>query len=83
MGWTAQSSTYDAILLSGSVPAVPDEILKQLKVGGRLIAIIGDAPIMSACLITRRTADAWDTQKLFEANITPLRNVKKPSAFHF
>lgn len=83
MGWTAQSSTYDAILLSGSVPAVPDEILKQLKVGGRLIAIIGDAPIMSACLITRRTADAWDTQKLLEANITPLRNVKKPSGFHF
>jgi hypothetical protein len=61
----------------------PYEILNQLKVGGRLIAIIGEAPIMSACLVTRRTADAWDTQKLFEANIAPLKNVKKPSAFHF
>ena len=48
-----------------------------------LIAIIGEAPIMSACLVTRRTADAWDTQKLFEANIAPLKNVKKSSAFHF
>ena len=38
---------------------------------------------MSACLITRRTEDAWDTQKLFEANITPLRNVKKPTQLHF
>jgi protein-L-isoaspartate(D-aspartate) O-methyltransferase len=65
------------------VPVVPDEILHQLKVGGRLIAIIGEAPIMSACLVTRRTSDAWDTQKLFEANIAPLQNVKKPSAFHF
>jgi protein-L-isoaspartate(D-aspartate) O-methyltransferase len=82
-GWTAQATTYDAILLSGSVPVVPDEILHQLKVGGRLIAIIGEAPIMSACLVTRRTSDAWDTQKLFEANIAPLQNVKKPSAFHF
>ncbi|MCX7210325.1 MAG: protein-L-isoaspartate O-methyltransferase [Burkholderiales bacterium] len=82
-GWTAQATTYDAILLSGSVPVVPDEILNQLKVGGRLIAIIGEAPIMSACLVTRRTSDAWDTQKLFEANIAPLQNVKKPSAFHF
>jgi protein-L-isoaspartate(D-aspartate) O-methyltransferase len=82
-GWTAQATTYDAILLSGSVPVVPDEILHQLKVGGRLIAIIGEAPIMSACLVTRRTSDAWDTQKLFETNIAPLQNVKKPSAFHF
>lgn len=82
-GWTAQTSTYDAILLSGSVSAVPDAMLQQLKVGGRLIAIVGEVPIMSACLITRRTADAWDTEKLFEANIMALRNVKKPSAFHF
>jgi hypothetical protein len=38
---------------------------------------------MSACLVTRTADDAWDTQKLFETQITPLRNAVQPSAFRF
>ncbi|NCW85158.1 MAG: protein-L-isoaspartate O-methyltransferase [Oxalobacteraceae bacterium] len=42
-----------------------------------------EAPVMSACLITRTAEDAWDTRKLFETNISPLRNAERPSAFKF
>jgi len=70
-------------MLSGSVPALPPTLLSQIKVGGRIIAVVGEAPVMSACLITRTADDAWDTRKLFETNISPLRNAERPSAFKF
>ncbi len=85
-GWAGhgkQSAPYDVILLSGSVPVVPEAFLSQLRVGGRLLAVVGDAPVMSACLVTRRTDDAWDTQKLFETSVRPLRNAVRPTAFSF
>ena len=63
----AADGPFDVILLSGSVAEVPPELLEQLKVGGRLAAIVGDEPMMNATLITRtsntdfRTTRPWDT----------------------
>ncbi len=85
-GWTGrgkQSAPYDVIVLSGSVPVLPDAFLTQLRVGGRILAVIGDAPAMSACRITRTSQDAWDTEKMFETSIAPLRNADRPSTFRF
>lgn len=83
-GWNGSGSqTFDVIILSGSVPVVPEAFLHQLRVGGRILAVVGEAPVMSACKITRVSDDAWDTVKLFETSITPLRNAEKPSAFRF
>jgi len=44
---------FDVIVLSGSVAAVPRALLGQLKPGGRLVAIVGQLPIMRAVLMTR------------------------------
>jgi protein-L-isoaspartate(D-aspartate) O-methyltransferase len=58
---------FDVIVLSGSVAQVPEILKDQLKVGGRLIAIVGDEPMMRATLITRTGAvgftetQRWDT----------------------
>lgn len=85
-GWAGQgqaSAPYDVIVLSGSVPVLPEALLTQLRIGGRLLAVVGNAPAMSACLVTRTASDAWDTQKLFETGIAPLRNAERPSAFRF
>lgn len=85
-GWAGhgkQSAPYDVILLSGSVPVLPEAFLTQVRVGGRILAVVGDAPAMSACLVTRTADDAWDTQKLFETNLSPLKNAARPSAFRF
>jgi protein-L-isoaspartate(D-aspartate) O-methyltransferase len=47
---------FDAIVLSGSVAEVPRALLEQLAPGGRLIAIVGDEPVMTARLYTRAAA---------------------------
>lgn len=64
---------YDAIAVgAGSLPAVPQNLLEALAIGGRLFAIVGHSPVMSAELITRLDSDDWQTEKLFETDIPPL-----------
>ena len=85
-GWAGSgthAAPYDVIMVSGSLPVLPASLLEHVKVGGRLLAIVGEAPVMAACLVTRTAADAWDTVKLFETSAKPLRNAEAPSAFHF
>ena len=83
-GWTGSGSqAFDVIMISGSLPVMPDAFLRQLSIGGRILAVIGEAPVMSACMMTRVSKDGWDTVKLFETIIKPLRNAEKPSAFRF
>ncbi len=80
-GWG--EAEYDAIVLTASVPVLPEAFKQQLKVGGRLFAIIGDAPAMQAQLITRTAADTFACQKLFETVVTSLRNAPQPERFVF
>jgi protein-L-isoaspartate(D-aspartate) O-methyltransferase len=54
-----------------------------LKIGGRLAAIVGADPVMSAEIITRVTDASFDAAKLFETWLKPLRNVEQPSSFRF
>ncbi len=81
-GW-AERAPYDVIIVSGSLPVLPDELLAQLKIGGRMAAIVGAAPAMSAQIITRVADRAYDTLTLFETVAKPLANAVRPSAFRF
>lgn len=74
---------YDAIVLTGSVPLVPEAYKNQLKVGGRLFAVVGDAPAMQAQLITRIAADVFESSTLFETDVAPLKNAQQPQRFVF
>jgi protein-L-isoaspartate(D-aspartate) O-methyltransferase len=81
-GW-AKGAPYDVIVISGSLPVLPDEFLKELKVGGRIAAIVGEPPVMSCNIITRVADTAFDTVKVFETNIKPLAGAPVPSHFEF
>lgn len=81
-GWS-RHAPYDAILLTGSVPLLPEAFRNQLAPGGRLLAVIGEEPVMTATLITRVSDDAFSSTGLFETSIPPLRNVKQPERFIF
>lgn len=70
-GWG--TTEYDAILLTGSVPAVPDALKYQLCIGGRMVAVVGQQPVMTAYRITRTSAASFDTVGLFDTVIKPLR----------
>jgi protein-L-isoaspartate(D-aspartate) O-methyltransferase len=79
----ASDGPFDAIVLGGSVAEVPQALLKQLKVGGRLIAIVGNEPIMTATLFTRTEEATWETRALWDTQAPRLQGFTEPSRFHF
>lgn len=81
-GWD-RHGPYDVIVLTGSTPVLPDAFQRSLKVGGRLFAIVGEAPAMRAELVTRVTEDAFHREDLFETCVPSLRNAPVPSRFKF
>lgn len=81
-GWAAHAP-YDVIVVSASMPVLPDEFLSQLKVGGRLVAIVGEDPVMEAQLVTRTGENAYSTINLFETVVAPLVNAVQREAFVF
>jgi len=82
LGWPAQAP-YDAIVLSGSVAGIPDALLAQLKVGGRLLAVVGEAPLMQVRLVTCVGEGRFQSVNLFETSIPRLRNVPERGRFVF
>lgn len=84
-GWAnaGTEAPYDVIVISGSLPVLPDAFLKQIKVGGRIFAIVGESPVMSAQIITRVTDAAYNTAKVFETEVKPLHDIIVPSHFVF
>ncbi len=74
---------FDAILLSGSVPEVPRLLLEQLKIGGRLLAIVGDEPMMRARLFTRSGDAAWSSVDVFDTVAPRLQGFDAGSRFVF
>jgi len=82
LGWPVHAP-YDVIMVSGSLPVLPPQLQAQLKVGGRLFAVVGEAPVMEARLITRLSEDAYQSVALFETVIPALCNAPQPARFNF
>lgn len=74
---------FDVILLSGSVAEVPQALLAQLKVGGRLAAIVGQQPVMRATLVTRSGEHAYASVELFDTVAPRLQGFGEPARFSF
>jgi len=73
---------WDVIVLTGSLPRYDTRFERLLAPGGRLFAVVGTAPLMTARLITRG-ADAFAAVDLFETDIDPLTNAPGTDKFHF
>jgi len=81
-GWP-RHAPYEVIVLTGSSPLLPRAFLEQLVVGGRLFAVTGEAPAMSARLVVCTAPGAYHSTDLFETVIAPLVNAEQPSRFRF
>jgi protein-L-isoaspartate(D-aspartate) O-methyltransferase len=79
----AGEGPFDVILLAGSVAEVPQVLLEQLAIGGRLAAIVGDEPMMRATVVTRTGANSFTTSQAWDVNAPRLSGFAEPSAFHF
>lgn len=74
---------WDAIVLSGSVAEVPQGLLQQLKVGGRLVAVVGNEPMMRALRVRRLSERDFATEVLFDTVAPRLEGFSQPSSFTF
>jgi protein-L-isoaspartate(D-aspartate) O-methyltransferase len=74
---------FDVIMLSGSVADVPAALLEQLKPGGRLLAVVGQEPMMRAVRITRQADRSFKSEALFDTVAPRLDGFDEPGAFRF
>jgi len=81
-GWN-QKQFYDGIAITASMPAIPEVYKKMLKVGGRLFVVTGQAPAMTAHLVTRTDKNKWSDEELFETSIDSLCGIKTVEKFSF
>jgi len=81
-GWPG-AAPYQVIVLTGSTPLLPRAFLEQLDIGGRLFAVVGEAPAMSARLVTCTAPGAYNSTDLFETVLAPLVNCERPPRFRF
>jgi protein-L-isoaspartate(D-aspartate) O-methyltransferase len=74
---------YDVVAVTGSLPVYDSRFERSLRVGGRLFAIVGVAPVMDAILVRRVDSDEWIRESLFETVVEPLINAAAPQRFVF
>ncbi len=79
-GWD-DGVAYDVIAVTGSLPVFHRGFHRSLTVGGRLVMIVGDDPIMEALLITRVGPDQWATESLFDTSVPALVGAPRSTSF--
>ena len=79
----AKWAPYDVVVLTGSTPVVPQSMLESVSPGGRLFAVVGEPPVMTAKIYHCAASGAFRTADLFETMLAPLVNCVRPERFHF
>jgi protein-L-isoaspartate(D-aspartate) O-methyltransferase len=82
LGWD-KGAPYDVIVISGALELLPEALMQQVKVGGRIAAITGQPPVMEFSIITRTGETSWHPVKVFETNIRYLAGAPVASHFQF
>jgi protein-L-isoaspartate(D-aspartate) O-methyltransferase len=81
-GWQPEQA-HDAVVVTGSVPDVPEQFLGWVNPGGRMFVVTGDSPAMEAKLLTRVSVTEWSVESLFETDLPRLINSEKDPEFEF
>lgn len=81
-GWEAHAP-YDAIIFTGSLPALPPALRKQLTAEGRIFAVVGCSPAMEAAVFTPHREGNFSRKSLFETDLFRLKGISEPSSFVF
>ena len=81
-GYESQAP-YDAIVFTASSPVEPEGVRYQLSIGGRMLIVLGQAPVMQATLIQRLAEHSYKQDVLFETSLTELQNAPQAQAFSF
>jgi len=81
-GWQPEQA-HDVVVVTGSVPSVPESFLGWVNPGGRLFVVTGDSPAMEAKLLRRTGVTDWSVESLFETDLPRLVHSEQPPEFEF
>ena len=81
-GWQPEQA-HDVLVVTGSVPEVPEHFRGWVNPGGRMFVVSGESPAMEAKLLTRLNATEWREESLFETDLARLINAEKAPEFEF
>ncbi len=81
-GWQPEQA-HDVLVVTGSVPVVPEQFLGWVNPGGKMFVISGKSPAMEARLLTRLDVSQWREESLFETDLPRLVNAEEPEEFVF
>jgi protein-L-isoaspartate(D-aspartate) O-methyltransferase len=81
-GWRPEQA-HDVVVVTGSVPSVPEQFLGWVNPGGRMFVINGESPAMEARLMERVGVSEWTVESLFETDLPPLVNSVPEPEFQF
>ena len=70
LGWP-EHAPFDAILITAAPPVIPEPLPRQLRVGGRLIAPVGDQ-YQDLIIVTRHGEDAFETRSVIPVQFVPM-----------
>ena len=72
---------FDVMLVTGAVAVLPSRWRDWVKPGGRLLAIVGEAPGQRAVLYTRGADEQWSFEPLFETGLPYLSHAAPAARF--
>ncbi len=81
LGWPARAP-YDVVFINGATELIPHDLGSQLKEGGRLVAIVGSAPVSRAMLYVS-VAGNLSGRPIFDAGAPLLPGFAAPPSFAF
>jgi protein-L-isoaspartate(D-aspartate) O-methyltransferase len=64
--------SFDKIFVGGSLPEINEHLKNQLKIGGRLVGVVGSVPIMHAISLEKISEDEYRQTQLFETYVDEL-----------
>ncbi len=81
-GWPI-AGEVDVLVVSGSLAALTPALMRQVRIGGRIAAIVGETPAMTTVVVHRIGDDAWKTVPILETVVKRLREAPRVSHFEF
>jgi protein-L-isoaspartate(D-aspartate) O-methyltransferase len=77
------NAPFDAVVFTASSPVEAEGVRRQLSIGGRMLIVLGKAPVMQATLIQRLAEHSYKQDVLFETSLTEMQNAPQAQAFSF
>lgn len=81
-GWSL-SDRVDVIIATAAFVVVPEDYLQSLNIGGRMLAVVGEADVMAVQIIHRITEREWKVEVVFETVMPAMINAEPHTKFEF